>query len=250
MTTRCTRWCCGAYLPAYVEVGLRHFNLFGSDFDSVNLSGAICRTRPGPRVRGGQPPACRLCRRQPRPGRPRPVDRDGGKNFSGANLTGADLVSVQAANANFTNAVLDRTDLSELVAPRAVFVHASMDQRRRRRLRHEPGWRRFRDANLTRLSASETDLRDANLSDANLTKADLPADLEGADLSQASAVGASFATAEMQHANLSNANLTGADFTDANLTGSVLAGATLTGATFYLATCPGGTKAGRPPAKC
>ncbi len=127
-----------------VGVDLRHFNLFGSDFDSVNLSGANLSHQdlahvswaanlPHVDFAGANLDLADLAL----------STGTGGENFSGANLTGADLVSVQAANANFTNAVLDRTDLSELVAPRAVFVHASMDQRRRRRLRHEPGWRRF-----------------------------------------------------------------------------------------------------------
>ncbi len=134
--------------------------------------------------------------------------------FSEADLTGANLVGINARGA-----VFDFANLKESVLTDADLTYATMIE-----------------TNLYGIILQEATLKQAILKDANLSGVRLngtnlsQADLRGLNLSGAylSSVGDQLEGANLGGANLTGADLSGADLIDANLTNANLANANLT----------------------
>jgi len=134
--------------------------------------------------------------------------RGGRRDFSEANLRGADLSWTNLSEANLRGADLSWTNLY-----RADLSGANL-----------------REANLSEVDLSWADLFGANLRGASLSEADLYlADLSWANLREANLSGANLSGANLSGANLSGANLSGANLSGANLREANLSGADLRG---------------------
>lgn len=140
-------------------------------------------------------------------------------NLSRTQLLGADLREADLSLADLTEANVLDTNLSGADLSGAIL--------RRTFLGRFTG---TTDAGAP-LSAKPCDLSRAVLRDADLTSAVLTGTtLAGADLTDADLRGADLTKADLHGANLTGANLKGANLTHADLTGVVLTGAELTGA--------------------
>lgn len=127
------------------------------------------------------------------------IEREAVIDLSGADLSGAFLVS----------ASLKRVNLSEADLSRAV----------------------LRGANLSKSYLSLANLSGADLTDANLGDADLfEANLNGSDLSRSHLKGANFNGADLRSCRLNGADVREADLSGVNLNVSDLVGANLRGA--------------------
>lgn len=125
-----------------------------------------------------------------------------GRNFSGQNLSNADM-----RQANLTGAVLTGTNLSDAD---------------------------LRGANLTGASMDGADLSNADLRNANLTGAILDhANFFSADMGRVSLTGANLIGADLTNADLRDVDFSGAVITDAQLHGANLRGAVLPDGTPY-----------------
>jgi len=178
---------------------------------------------------------------------------DGVTDFSGSDLTAANLAAAQISYALFRGGSLLKADLSRAQANHADFsgVNASSarwiaSQARQSRFdRASLVGADFTQAQLTQASLVDTRLRrvifaEANLEAANLkgsdlTGADLTAThLRGANLSQANLSRARLVDTDLRQANLQGVNLQGANLQGARLGGANLNGADLAGAYFFL----------------
>jgi uncharacterized protein YjbI with pentapeptide repeats len=142
-------------------------------------------------------------------------------DFTGANLSRANLRQASAANASFFAADLSFADLTLIRAPKADFRGAVLA-----------------GARLASAVLDDADMRRAVLATAHdgfqLVRVDgAAASLNGVDLSEAEAGKVDFSNCSLKGARLRGANLRGAVFTDAVMTGADLAGAQLGGTTFH-----------------
>lgn len=158
-------------------------------------------------------------------------------DFTGANLSRANLRQASAANASFFAADLSFADLTLIRAPKADFRGAALA-----------------GARLGSALLDGADMRRAVLATAHegfqLVRPDAAAaSLNGTDLSEAEAGKVDFSNASLKGAKLRGANLRGAVFKDAIMTGADLAGAQLGGTTFHGAVLTGidVSKLGLPP---
>ena len=146
--------------------------------------------------------------------KPKPEDIDSGMDFSGADLTGANLRNDKLSGRDFSFAKLFNIDLTASQLNRADFTSADM--------------------RLAKLQSAN--LNGANLSDANLYNADMTgaflidAKLRGTNLKNANLAEADLTFADLRGADLTNANLTDADLRSANLFGANVTGVDFTGA--------------------
>lgn len=146
--------------------------------------------------------------------KPKPEDIDSGMDFSGADLTGANLHNDKLSGRDFSFAKLFNIDLTASQLNRADFTSADM--------------------RLAKLQSAN--LNGANLSDANLYNADMTgaflidAKLRGTNLKNANLAEADLTFADLRGADLTNANLTDADLRSANLFGANVTGVDFTGA--------------------
>jgi hypothetical protein len=140
----------------------------------------------------------------------------GEREFSGADLSGANLVRALLVGANLTGAQLVGANLTS-----ADLVGAGLTGAR------------LVGANLTGADFGFAKLNGAKLSDANLTGAGLAfanlahADLSGANLNFANLNFANLARADLRGAVLLEANVIGADLGDATFDGAMLGGTVL-----------------------
>ena len=124
-------------------------------------------------------------------------------NFSGQDLSGAQLTGANLTNADLSGSLLTSADLTG-----ASLYCANL-----------------RGASLNCCDLISADLRRANFRGAYLRRANLRgADLDSAELSDADLTGARLAGANLNHAYLSGATLTDANLTNADLTGADLLG--------------------------
>jgi len=130
-------------------------------------------------------------------------------NLRGADLSGADLSEATLANADLSDAKLIGADLSDADLGRAIVSNADMS-----------------GAKLNEGQLTHVDLTEASLKGVNLQQAELI----GADLSGLNLAGVEFTAAQMKEVNLSGANLAGSTLSDADLSGADLTGADLAGA--------------------
>ncbi len=133
----------------------------------------------------------------------------GGRNFQGADLTGAQLAEADLRNANLIGAILRNADLRNAQLDGAKLVIADLSNAD------------LTNANLRKAKLVGANLRDARLSGADLSRAKLNnADLRNAQLVGAKLVGANLSAADFSGADLMGANLEAADLTDVNLVGA------------------------------
>jgi uncharacterized protein YjbI with pentapeptide repeats len=154
-------------------------------------------------------------------------------DFSGANLSKADLTRVSLSGANLTEANLSKSILILAELGEADLSRADLTE-----------------ANLTRADLWEADLRGANLTEANLREAQLgaadliEAHLSGADLLFANLIGANLSKAKLLGTSLVGTNLSQANLTDADLRGADLAGVDLNLANLELSNFSGALATG------
>ena len=130
----------------------------------------------------------------------------GERDFTGIDLSEANLSGINLSGANFSEASLSVTNLSGANLSRANLSRARL--------------------NVARLSGAN--LNQARLDGAILNVANLiRADLRGASLVQAAAIRAEMIRADLSEADLSGANLSGADLREARLRQAHLRGASL-----------------------
>jgi uncharacterized protein YjbI with pentapeptide repeats len=141
-----------------------------------------------------------------------------GGYFQGANWSGVNLTAAQLTGAHFTDA-----DLKSAVLDEAYLANACFDSAR------------LIGASLRRVRASSASFRGALLQCAKFERATLinasffDASLGEADMSEADLTAADFSSAHLQQANLSRCRLNSAIFDDVDLTGAILRSADLTG---------------------
>jgi uncharacterized protein YjbI with pentapeptide repeats len=146
-------------------------------------------------------------------------EQDEQADFSGANLSGADLSEIRAWQALFVDADLRGTMLAGSDLRECHFSGAVL-----------------READLSRTWLEEADFSGADLSNADLRQADLSravlmrANLSGTNLSEAELVDTNLQEANLRAAILSKAEAQDSDFSEADLTGADLRGARLEGA--------------------
>ncbi|MCC5666505.1 pentapeptide repeat-containing protein [Nostoc sp. CHAB 5784] len=158
-------------------------------------------------------------------------------NLRGAKLNDADLTSAKLNHAYLRDADLRDADLTSAKLMHAKLMRANLSglwgtNLRDAKLNHAY----LRDADLSYAILSSADLSSADLSSANLSYANLSsADLSSADLSSADLSSADLSSANLNHADLTSANLTsaklnGTDLSSAHLTSAKLSGAYLSSA--------------------
>ncbi|MBF2008358.1 MAG: pentapeptide repeat-containing protein [Chlorogloeopsis fritschii C42_A2020_084] len=165
----------------------------------------------------------------------------GMRDFSGIDLSEANLRGVQLSEANFSHANFSIVNMSGANLSGSNLRHAQLNVARLRgahltqaNLNHAT----LNVANLIRADLSRAQLQSASLIRAELIRADLSrADLMQANLSKADLRGAALRHALLKQANLNEANLkdaflTGANLEGANLSNTDLSKAELSGANF------------------
>lgn len=152
----------------------------------------------------------------------------GERDFSGVDLTEANLSRANLSGVNFSNAILSIANLSGTNLSEANLTGAKLNVAR------------MSGANLTKAKLNGAILNVANLVRANLSGAELiqatlirselvRAELSRANLSEANLSGADLREAKLRQVNLSGSNLSEADMRGTNLAGSSLERATLSG---------------------
>jgi uncharacterized protein YjbI with pentapeptide repeats len=145
-------------------------------------------------------------------------------DFSGADLTDADLQASKMINPKFSGATMIGTNMVSATLLRADLTGARCDRA------HFEGARMahadFSNAVLREVNLDGADLSGAIFSNANLKRAIL----KGANLSGATLVAADLVDADLRKASLQNANLTRAFMSFADLSNACLDYATLRGA--------------------
>jgi len=130
-------------------------------------------------------------------------------DFSGADLSRADLRGANLYGVDFSRANLTGANLSAAFLSRAKFSAANLTGGN------------LVGAFLSTARLGDADLSGANLSGANLSGANLSgADLSGANLSDANLIGAFLSPSELGPSKLIRADISGADLTDADLVGA------------------------------
>ena len=149
-----------------------------------------------------------------------------GTNFSGAELSGANLNKTDVKNASFTNAnapgiMFYESDLSVANLTGANLVEAKMGKARAVRTILDNT--KLTEAILTGARLDDASLKGAALQRANLIGVSMRrTNLEGANLEDSGLIDAIMREANLKGANLSGADLFGADLTGADLTGADL----------------------------
>jgi uncharacterized protein YjbI with pentapeptide repeats len=166
-------------------------------------------------------------------------------NFSGANLTGVNfsqaklnvtrLSAANLAGSNFNNASLNVANLIRADLSRALLIKASLI--RTELIRADLSRSDLREANLTGADLREAKLRQANLRRANLSEANL----RGSSMTGANCEQANLNNTEMGRADLGGANLRGAELRQVNLSRANLSGTNLSGANLRWADLSGAT---------
>lgn len=162
-----------------------------------------------------------------------------GVNFSEANLSVVNLSGANLSEANLSYAKLNVARLSGANLSGAILNHASLNVTNL--IRADLHRAQLRGASLIRAELIRADLSGADLFEANLTSADLreatlrQGNLRRADLSEATLRGASVTGANLEQANLNasdlgRADLSGANFRDAELRQANLGHGNLSGA--------------------
>jgi uncharacterized protein YjbI with pentapeptide repeats len=147
-----------------------------------------------------------------------------GTNLIGANLCGADLCGVNLVRTSLSGVNHSWMDLGGTNLRRANLYRVSL---RGMDLRGMD----LSGSNLRRADLSEADLRRADLCGVNLCRANVRrADLRGVDLRGANLCRADLREADLRGVNLSRMDLSGADLSGADLCGVNLIGANLIGA--------------------
>lgn len=160
-------------------------------------------------------------------------------NFSGVNITDADLSGVILKQVNLTRTNLISVNLSGVNLTNADLSDANLGSVNLTRAD-------LSGANLSGVNLTRVDLSGANLSGVNLTRAKLiSADLSGINLTNADLSGAILTNVDLGSANLTRVNLSGinlngvdlsgadlrdANLRDANLSGAILSGVDISGA--------------------
>lgn len=148
-----------------------------------------------------------------------------GTNLSGAYLLQTDLSKAKLYNANLSGANLIGANLSEALLTKANLSKATLHQ-----------------ANLSNSYLFRADLRGADLVEANLNRAILSeSNLSGAGLRKANLSGARLRKANLSGAGLTEANLSEAMLREANLSGAFLEKAILVRANIVQAEIAGAT---------
>lgn len=162
-----------------------------------------------------------------------------GVNLSDANLSIVNLSGANLSEANLSNAKLNVARLSGVNLCSAILNNASLNVANL--IRADLSRAQLRGASLIRTELIRADLSRADLSQANLTSADLRegtlrqanlrnANLSGAVLRGASLTGGNLETANLNAADLSRCDITGANLRDAELRQANLSHANLSGA--------------------
>jgi len=155
----------------------------------------------------------------------------GHRNFTGIDLSNAELGGIHLPGVNLTAANLSGTQLGETDLTEATLATANLKRAKLSRTK-------LTKATLDHADLSYTQCRGTLLTEANLTGSDLTgADFASADLVRAKLAGATLTGtgffgaclmyADLAHANLTHVNFSGANLLHANLTGSDLHGALL-----------------------
>ncbi|MBD2360557.1 pentapeptide repeat-containing protein [Anabaena minutissima FACHB-250] len=153
---------------------------------------------------------------------------DGVINFSGVDLSEANLSGIKLSGANFSQANLSVANLSGANLSEANLSHAKLNV-----------------ARLSGVNLTSAILNHSCLNVANLIRADLSrAQLRGASLVRAELIRAELSRADLFEANLNGADLREAtlrhvDLRHANLTGAILKGSSLAGANLEMANLNG-----------
>ncbi|ABA23996.1 Pentapeptide repeat protein [Trichormus variabilis ATCC 29413] len=144
-----------------------------------------------------------------------------GVNFSQANLSIANLSGSNLSEADFSHAKLNVARLSGANLTNAIFNHSSLNVANL--IRSDLSRAQLRGASLVRAELIRAELSRVDLSEANLNSADLReatlrhANLRHANLNGASLKGASLVGANLEMANLNGSDLSRCDLTSANL---------------------------------
>ena len=157
----------------------------------------------------------------------------GRRDFSEANLSGADLRTANLSGANLRRANLSKADLHLADLRRANLSGADLIGANLSEA--DLSGANLRGANLYGANLSDASLYGANLRRANLRGADLSyVNLRRANLRDTNLSGANLREANLNEANLSRANLSEADLRRAYLSWANLSGANLSGAKGFL----------------
>ncbi|MBD2197484.1 MULTISPECIES: pentapeptide repeat-containing protein [Calothrix] len=152
-----------------------------------------------------------------------------GANLSKANLTNAILNVARLSGANLAQAILNQASLNV-----ANLIRADLNQAQLREaslIRAEMIRANLSGADLSAANLTSADLREATLRQANFRKANLSgAILRGSSLIAANLEMANLHSADLVHTDLSGANLRDAELRKANLSRANLSGADLSGA--------------------
>jgi uncharacterized protein YjbI with pentapeptide repeats len=155
-----------------------------------------------------------------------------GIDFSGGELTAADLDQTQLAHANFTGATLDDASFEEASLEGADFSNASLEF-----ASFDEGFANFaifHGAALERAQFVQAELMCADFQGANLHRANLgSADAQDSFWMKAHLEGAQLDGTKLERADLSEADLTYAMLIDTDLTGADLSGAHVYGASVW-----------------
>lgn len=156
-----------------------------------------------------------------------------GVDWSGCNLTDADLYAADLAKANLSKADLTGADLDYTSLGQANLAGANLTGAFLTGARAPDA--SLSGATLTSVVAEALTLTGADLESANFTAANLQnsgatsADLDSADLSGANLSGVDLTNADLTDTDFGTASADGLTFTGATLTGASLADATITG---------------------
>jgi uncharacterized protein YjbI with pentapeptide repeats len=152
-----------------------------------------------------------------------------GANLSGANLSYAKLNVARLSGANLSDAILNNASLNVANLIRADLSRAQL--RFATLIRAELIRANLSYADLLEANLSSADLREATLRHTVLCRANLSeANLRGASLTQANCEQANFNVTDLSRTDLESANFREAEFRQANLKGANLKGANLSGA--------------------
>ncbi|HBB33019.1 MAG TPA: low-complexity protein [Cyanobacteria bacterium UBA8803] len=148
-------------------------------------------------------------------------------NLSGANLTSANLSWASLDRANLAGAILHQADLHNAILNNSNLDRANLSRANLRKV--DLRLATLRSANLTWADASNADLSEADLSNAQLDRINLTqAQLNNTLLIGAQLMEANLCYTNLMGANLSTANLREARLEVADLGGAILVGANLT----------------------
>ena len=175
-----------------------------------------------------------------------------GRDLSGQNWGGLDLVGAQCIRTNFSDANLHRSDLTKANLSESILVNANLTNTtltgstmNQANLMNADLRSATLDganaddgctlvgANLDNASLEEAYLRSSNMRGIVLSHASLTsADLQGTNLDKADLQGSSFFNADLRNCTLTNSNLSNTKFHNTDLRGADFSNADLNGANF------------------